>query len=196
MATQDFSESVSGADESGQSMTALVESLRQGRPEAVRELDLHYRPALVRFCKGYLGRADQAEDAVQEVCCKILAADSVPDHFRSWAYKLARNHCLNLLRERSRRKDGQALPPPSMLRDQLTGQLTRLVRQERQERLAELVHSLTLEQSEVLRLRYVEGLSRAEIADVLDVPEPLVKSRLFEGVKALRECAADWESSP
>ena len=39
----------------------------------------------------------------------------------------------------------------------------------------------------MLRLRYAEGLSRAEIAYVLEVPESVVKSRLFEGLKKLRE---------
>ena len=39
----------------------------------------------------------------------------------------------------------------------------------------------------MLRLRYAEGLSRAEIACVLEVPESVVKSRLFEGLKKLRE---------
>ncbi|MCG8409297.1 MAG: sigma-70 family RNA polymerase sigma factor [Phycisphaerales bacterium] len=40
---------------------------------------------------------------------------------------------------------------------------------------------------EVLRLRHVEGLSRAEIASVLEIPESVVESRLFEGLKKLRE---------
>ena len=52
---------------------------------------------------------------------------------------------------------------------------------------------LTDEQREVLRLRYVENLSRGEIAEILDQPESLVKSRLFEGLKRLREEAARFE---
>ena len=143
--------------------------------------------ALVRFCWGYLGRVEDAEDAVQDITCNVLRSKSVPDAFRPWLYKTARNHCLNLLRQRGRRHDGAELPSGSQLGDMLTGQLTRLVRTEQQERVDELVRRLPENQQEVLRLRYVEGLARAEIADVLDTPEQVIKSRLFEGLKRLRD---------
>ncbi len=56
-------------------------------------------------------------------------------------------------------------------------------------KVSELVARLTEEQREVLRLRYVEELPRAEIALVVDLPESVVKSRLFAGLKRLREYA-------
>jgi DNA-directed RNA polymerase specialized sigma24 family protein len=43
------------------------------------------------------------------------------------------------------------------------------------------------EQLQSLRLRYVKGLPRAEIAYVLGIPEKVVKSRLFEGLQRLRK---------
>ena len=50
-------------------------------------------------------------------------------------------------------------------------------------------------QREVLRLRYVEDLTRGEIAEVLEVPESAVKSRLFETLKRLREKASLLDQS-
>ena len=41
--------------------------------------------------------------AVQEVFLKVLGASAVPDNFRAWIYRIARNHCLNLVRNRERR---------------------------------------------------------------------------------------------
>ncbi len=169
---------------------SLVLRLREGDPDAGALLDNLYRDALVRFCWGYLGRMEEAEDAVQDICYKVLTIKSVPDAFRPWLYKTARNHCLNLLRRRARRKDGQGLPPASQVCEILTGHLTRLVRNEQQSRLGELVISLPETQREVLRLRYVENLTRTEIAEVLEIPESVVKSRLFEGLRRLRELAA------
>ena len=58
---------------------------------------------------------------------------------------------------------------------------------ELQSRVSELVQGLPDAQRETLRLRYVEGLSRAEIAEVIETTESVVKSRLFEGLKKLRE---------
>jgi len=65
--------------------------------------------------------------------------------------------------------------------------LTRLAKRELRSRTSHLVDALPVSQQEVLRLRYTEGLSRAEIAEVLEIPDSLVKSRLFEGLKKLRE---------
>jgi RNA polymerase sigma-70 factor (ECF subfamily) len=139
---------------------------------------------------------DEAEDAFQEICCRVLSTKTVPDAFRPWLYKTARNQCLTLLARRKRhRKEKQTLPPASQVHEVLTGHLTRLVQDERRARLNELVGTLSEEQQEVLRLRYVEDLSRAEIAEVLDIPEPLVKSRLFEGIRHLRVQASRLEES-
>ncbi len=166
--------------------SSLVLRLRAGDSNAGALLDQLYRDALLRFCWGYLGRLEEAEDAVQDICCKALSADAVPDAFRPWLYKIARNHCLNLLRAQARRKDDQDLPTASRMHESLTGQLTRLVRDEQKARLDELVRGLPETEREVLRLRYVEGLSRPEIAEVLEMEDSVVKSRLFEGLQRLR----------
>lgn len=180
-------ESVAGAEDR---TSTLVSTLRESDPEAGALLDELYRDALVRFCWGYLGQVEEAEDAAQDVCYKVLTATRIPDGFRPWLYKIARNHCLNLLRNRARRKDGVELPAASHLDGLLTGHLTRLVQKEQRDRVGELVRSLQESQREVLRLRYVEDLTRAEIAVVLEISESLVKSRLFEGLKRLRELIA------
>lgn len=152
---------------------------------------LHWGP-LTRFCFGYLGRMEEAEDAVQEIFLKVVQAPGVPDHFRPWLYKIARNHCLKSARKKAHQAG--ALGQPSQIPEAITGQLTRMVNDEAKARMAEAFMALSDDHREVLRLRYVENLSRSEIAEVLDVSEPLVKSRLFEGLKKLREEAARIES--
>lgn len=169
---------------------AIVARLRDGDAQAAELLQREYREAIVRFCWGYLGQLEEAEDAFQDVCCKVLGATQVPDQFRPWLYRIARNHCLNLRRARATRREDGPVPATSRLRDALTGQLTRMVKAEQRSRLTEAVESLSEEQGEALRLRYVEELSRSEIAAVLEIPESVVKSRLFEGLKKLREHAS------
>ena len=166
---------------------SLVAKLRAGDAEAGALLNELYRQAMIRFCWGYLGKVEEAEDAAQTVFCKVIEATEVPNNFRAWLYKIARNHCLNVLRGRARRRDDRALPSESRLAADSTGNLTRLVRQELRSRIVHLLGALPASQREALRLRYAEDLSRAEIAYVLDIPESVVKSRLFEGLKTLRE---------
>ncbi|MBI4717678.1 MAG: sigma-70 family RNA polymerase sigma factor [Planctomycetes bacterium] len=167
----------------------LVHRLRRGDTQGPALFDQLYRDALLRFCWGYLGNMEEAEDAIQEIAYKVLTAGEIPDYFRPWVYKIARNHCRNLARDRGRRKDHQAVPADTNLHESLTGQLTRLVKEEQRVRMDELFHQLPDSFQEVLRLRYVEGLSRQEIAAVLDVEESAIKTRLFEGLRKLRNLA-------
>lgn len=164
----------------------LVTSLRAGHPGAGKQLcDLYTQP-LIRFCYRYLGSKDEAEDVVQEVFLRVLKNDAVPDNFRPWIYRITRNRCLDVVRKRGRRPDDQELPPASRVDAELTGCLTRLVRREQRAHLQQALAQLPENQREVLHLRYAEELSRADIALVLDLPEPLVKSRLYEGMVNLR----------
>lgn len=165
----------------------LVDRLRGGEPAGGAMLDELYREALARFCWGYLNDLDQVEDAMQEIWYRVLASEEVPANFRPWLYKIARNYCLNVIRTRTRRKEDGSLPAASHLADTMTGHLTRLVNDEQKDRLKDALATLSDEQNEALRLRYVEELSRAEIAAVLDISESAVKSRLFESLKRLRD---------
>jgi len=166
---------------------SLVARLRAGEAEAGNLLDRLYREAMIRFCWGHLGNLEEAEDAVQEVFRKVLEAKQVPDRFRPWLYKIALNYCRNVRRAMARRRDNAVLPPSSRIGAGSTGISTRLGDAELRSRINHLVNALPTAYREVLRLRYAEGLSRAEIAEVLEIPESVVKSRLFQGVKKLRE---------
>ncbi len=166
---------------------SLVVGLRAGDEDAGALLDQLYREPIQRFCFGYLRSEAEAEDAVQEVFVKVLRSDVVPDDFRAWLYKIARNHCLNAVRDRGRRKDGQALPDRSMAGAFSRGPLSMFADAEDLDRVAAMLEALAEPYREVLRLRYADGLSRKEMAEVLELPESVVKSRLFEGMKMLRE---------
>lgn len=168
---------------------SILTRLRGGDPDAGRLLDELYRPAMLRFCLGYLHDPMESEDAVQEIFWRVLRSDALPDNFRPWLYKIARNHCIAVLRERKRHHaDRNPLPTESIPLDQ-SGYLTRLVRAEAQHQLADLLAKLSPEENELLGLRYTEGLSRKEIADVMDEPETVIKSRLFEAIEKLRKLA-------
>ena len=166
----------------------LVVKLRARDPEAGALLDELYREPMIRYCQRRLGNNEDAEDAVQEVFGKVLKAAQVPDpdYFRPWLYRVARNHCSNVIRDRRRRTDGQALPPDSELDAESTGILTRLVKQEDKSRMKDAFAALPDKLREPLLLRKVEDLSRAQVAYVLHIPESVIKSRLLEGLKKLR----------
>lgn len=164
----------------------LLARLRAGDSDAAYEIEREYRPALVRFANGYLGDPSAAEDAAQDVLMKALSAKATPDALRPWLYRIARNHCLNIVRNRRVRAE-EHLPSRAPFAMSAIGHLTRLVAMEDVEALRARLQTLTLEHREVLELRYGEGLSRVEIAEVLDVAPSIVKSRLYEATKKLRD---------
>lgn len=168
----------------------LVEALRRGEAEAGERLKRRYETALQRFAYGYLGERAAVEDAVQEVFVRVLRSRDVPDELRPWLYRVTRNLCLNRLDSADHRARRAAVEVDEQHWVRQTGNLTQLVREEQRQQLAHLVASLPREQQEVLRLRYAEDLSRAEIADVLGLSVSVVKSRLYEGLKRLRASAA------
>lgn len=168
---------------------SLVQSLRAGDGGAGELLDRLYREALVRFAWGYVQDAQEAEDVAQEVFCKVMESDLVPDYFRAWVYRIARNLCLNRLRSRGRKRDRERLATGMDVARATAGALTHLVDEERRARLAQQLARLGDDEREILRLRYAEDLSRAEMAEVLELDESVVKSRLYEAVKVLRRDA-------
>jgi len=169
---------------------SVLVHLRQGDPQAAEVLERLYRDAMLHFCFGYLQNLEDARDAVQETFYRVLKADVIPDRFRPWLYRIARNHCLNVLRDRQHNPACGVMPSDSKLPEAATGHLSRLVRSEARHRLRDAVARLSPAHQEVLRLRYGENLSREEIAEVLELPESIVKSRLFEAVRKLREHAS------
>jgi RNA polymerase sigma-70 factor (ECF subfamily) len=109
-------------------------------------------------------------------------------NFESWLFRLVVNSCLDYHRKRRRflplLEDGldAALdkfraPRESALND--------LLREEREERVQQVVAQLPEEQRIVVVLRYTEGLSYEEIADTLGCRRGTVASRLNRAHKAL-----------
>ncbi len=165
----------------------LVAALRRGDTNAAGELlSQHFHSAMRRFCWGYLPHESDVEDAVQDIFLKVCGVSDPPDYFRAWLYRIARNHCLNVRRGRGRRRDATPLPELEPVAT-WAGQLTRLARLEQRSQVFHLLAALPEEYREVLRLRYVEELSRLDIAAVLEIPESLVKTRLYEALRRLRE---------
>lgn len=166
--------------------SSLVLRLRQGNGEAAGILDNLYRQRLIRFCYGYLGSREEAEDVVQDAFFRVLESAAVPEHFRAWIYEICRNRCIDLLRSRGRKPDDQPMPAGEDFIAHITGPLSRLMKSEREAKLWGRFSSLPAAQREVLVLRYAEGFSRAEISQILGIAENLVKHRIYNGLSKLR----------
>ena len=159
---------------------------RSGDRAAVVKLLDRLGVDLARFCHRYLGDLHEAEDAAQDVLIVLTKEGRWPQGGLAWVLRVARNRCLDLAKRRQDGRVGVGAFGNSQLPSPRTGPRTALARQQEHELLRQHISSLTQPHGEVLMLRYFEDLSRKEIAEVLELSESVVKSRLFEARKELR----------
>lgn len=170
---------------SADALGRFVLALRTRDSVASAGLEREARAHLARFCLGYLGDADGAEDAAQETLARAALAASAGDT-RAWILAIARNHCLDVLRARAARPDAVRLATGFDAARDTAGPITRMVGGERDAEVAAALATLDADRRELLRLRYADELSRAEVAELLGIDEDLVKSRAYEAIEELR----------
>lgn len=181
-----------------------------GAPTAAKvgfeEEALPHLDAVYRFALRLSGEPDQAEDLVQET---FLRAYRSWDQYtqgtaaKSWLFTICRNLFLRK-RERGKRHDeivkesaapsGTGVDPLNPLWVSVQG-----VDPEGEffdsivdERILASVQELQEEFRAVVVLSDVEGLSYAEIAELLDIPVGTVKSRLFRGRRRLQRVLYEY----
>lgn len=123
--------------------------------------------------------AQEARDVAQEVFIKAMREPRLYDEdfkIQAWLYRVTRNLCFNLVRDRRRRhalleagpKPDSTAPDP----------LQAVFHGEQQHQILEAVGALTADHRDILMLRYYEDLSYQEIADRLQIKLGTVMSRL------------------
>lgn len=165
-----------------------MQRLRGGDQEAAAWLVQRYRPALVRFAGAMLRNEGQAEEAAQEALARLNGSELPTGHPRPWLYRVTRNLCLDILRRRQASPTYAGRLPTGYEPPRKTaGPATRIDRQERNERIRQILDDMPQEYREVLILKHFDGLTREEIAEVLDVSPATIKGRLVRGTQYLRE---------
>jgi len=152
--------------------------------DALRALAEMHATAIRRFVVHLTGDHAGADDVVQETLLRawrtprILAQD--PGETRAWLFTVARNLVIDEYRSARRRHEHTAGEPPERaVNDHADALFETLL-------LEEALGELSLDHRAVLVHSYYGGLSLAETAARLGIPEGTVKSRLHYGLRALR----------
>lgn len=166
---------------------ALLQRYRDGDAGAFRALVLRYQKPVYNAAYWVLRNDGDAEDVAQTVFLRLAEnADAYDPSYRlfSWIYRMAVNEALNVAR-RSHREE--ALDEDADFADDERAEpQQRLDDSQRSEHLRRALMKMSVADRTVLTLRHFSELSYAEIADVLQVDEKTVKSRLFEARQRLR----------
>lgn len=153
-------------------------------PASLTEL-LHHEPWLRALARSLTAERERADDLVQSTWLAALRSPPRGDRDpRPWLARVMRN----LSRERwraDRRRDARELDV-ALERSPETATDDVVERFELKALVARLVLELPEPQRSTVLLRYHEGLPSAEIARRLDIPASTVRSRLKDGLDALR----------
>jgi RNA polymerase sigma-70 factor (ECF subfamily) len=178
-----------------------LSALRERDAAAFKQLVDRYSPRIYNLALKMLGNPDAAEDILQETFISAYRAIDRFEgraHVSTWLYRIAHNAVLMRLRKEKRMPflqsleddlDLDVLAAPGHRED---APERRLLESELRDKMDEALASLTEALREVFILRDIEGLSTAETAEILNLSETAVKSRLHRARLALREQLAPY----
>lgn len=136
---------------------------------------------------GFLGSHDLAMDASQEAFIKAYRNFHKFDNtknFFTWYYKILKNHCLNLIRNKKNKKEKSFIEIKNKVLSSETP-LENIEMKEETKLLEDALGNLSFEKREIIILKEFEDKSYLEISELLDIPIGSVMSRLFYARKEL-----------
>lgn len=152
----------------------LVRRAQSGDKEAFTALIEERKLSLSRAAMAILHNEDDAADAVAEtvmIAFSKLCSLRSPRAFKTWLTRILINSCYDIIRQRKRTVSLEELP------DRAQAEPDREEQMDVRRSLAELSENDRL----VLSLYYLDDMSVREIAEVLDVNQNTVKTRLARG---------------
>jgi RNA polymerase sigma-70 factor (ECF subfamily) len=179
-----------------ESDTALIARAKE-QPEAFGALYERYVGKIYNYICYRVGNDQDAEDLTARTFYRAL------DHFQgyedrgapfsAWLYRIAHNLVANWHRDHSRRQmvdlDDLVLKAPRQ-----KGPAAKTEKLDQEDVLLRAVRQLAPDRQQLIILKHVEGMTNAEIGQVMARTEGAIKSLYHRALVALREDLADeWE---
>ncbi len=163
----------------------LVRAHVSGDPEAFRKIYEKFHRKIFASSFRIIGEEEQAADLTSEVFLKIyneLRSFKFESKLSTWLFRVAVNHAINKANENRRH---------TRIREKIEKEGLRPKGGTREgkpidEEIHRAIQVLSPKLRAIVSLRYLEGLSYDEMADLLDVSLGTVKSRLFLAHETLR----------
>ena len=150
--------------------------------EAFEALYERYATDVLRVAYFYLGDRQRAEDVTQDVFIRFLTNQPrlEPGKEKAWLLKVALNRCRDLWRDNWLRR--VVLGSPAFELYPAPDEISSLTDNQA---LMEAVNRLPADFKEVVLLYYYQSYGIAEIAEMLELPEGTISSRLSRARKKL-----------
>ena len=171
----------------------IIDAARDGDASAFERIVKRYSGPIYRYVRNVVGDDHAAEDVAQQVFINVYRSlnrfDSARGKFSTWVFRIARNSALNHLRDNKRFTVELTTELP-----QESTEISPQGQAELREQFALLdqaVAELPEHQRSAWVLSELEGLTQAEVAEIEDVPEGTVKSRVARARDKLKKTLED-----
>ena len=175
--------------------TDLIVRARAGDTQAWGDLYREFAPAIFRFCRRAMPTREDAEDATMEIFMKLrdkLVQYDQSRPFAAWLYRVAANHCWDMLRRRKARHDKDTQDIEDLpLEAPEPNQLEKLIEERTSEEVRKALDKLGARARMALVMRYYSDMSYDEIADALGVRRPFVGVVLLRARHELRQALGE-----
>lgn len=165
-----------------------MNALSEGNQHAFTELYMRYEGKLRGYFRNMLWRDDEkAEDFVHDLFAKIIQHPELFDtnrSFKTWVFSVASNMCKNEYKRMEVRKN-TIHGADTSLAPSTENVLNQVQEVQFMEDFELKIQELDEKHRSVFTLRHLDGLSLKEIAEILEINEGTVKSRLFYATKFL-----------
>lgn len=150
---------------------------------------LDHQERFYRLAYSYTGNPEDAVDVVQSAVCRALESYGGirnPDAIKTWFYRILTNECLKLLKVRKKNAQTVELEEEDAVYHEKAydGEAVEVE-----------LDRLEPDVQTIIRLRFFEEMPLKEIAEITGCNVNTVKSRLYRGLKQLKETmeeAALW----
>jgi RNA polymerase sigma-70 factor (ECF subfamily) len=181
----------------------LARRLMAGDANAFDRFVEHFRAKIFHYSWLMCGQREDAEDVAQDTLLKVFESfDQLrePERVRPWVFRIARNVCL------MKRRKSVFAPAQELSLDELMPAMNhqgghaklqiadwsglpdrQVMRSEMKHALDQAISELPENYKSVLLMRDMEELSTLETAQVLDLTEDVVKTRLHRARLAVRQ---------
>jgi len=176
----------------------VLERFCAGDPDAVRPVYDEYGRLVFAVALRVLHQRELAEEATQQTFLQAWRAAATFEPGRDltpWLITIARRAAIDIQRRESRRShvdlDDAAPTDTSLVTLPPSAEQIEAVW-----RVRTAIDSLPSADRELVRLQHLEGLSHAEIAELLEIPVGTVKSRSFRAHRVLASRLHDLQGAP
>lgn len=151
-------------------MEQLLKKARQKDSDAFVALMQHYMQDMYKIARSYLKNDVDAADAISDTiltCYEKLPSLKQEKYFKTWLIRILINKCKDMLQKRKQFVLGEVPPEPGFWEENYSTL-----------EWEQVLSSLEVKYRIVVLLYYMEGFKIREIAQILDVKESTIQTRL------------------